>query len=98
MATNPQNEILTPLWRTALGRLGTEAVRLRLNRTEFGPDAEFRNLLPGTNRNPSRAFVESWLESRQRRARHMELAAQIVMVVVGAVGLAIAFHSIVLAS
>ncbi len=98
MATNPQYEILTPLWRTSLGRLGTEAVRLRLNRTEFGPDAEFRNLLPGHNRNPSRAFVETWLESRHRRARHMELAAQIVMVVVGAVGVAIAFHSIVLAS
>ena len=98
MATNPQHDNLTPLWRTALGRLGTEAVRLRLNRTEFGPDAEFRNLLPGTNRNPSREFVETWLESRQRRAGHLELAGQVVMVVVGAVGVAIAFHSIVLAS
>ena len=98
MATNPQHENLTPLWRTALGRLGTEAVGLRLNRTEYGSDAEFRNLLPGTNRNPTREFVETWLESRHRRARHLELAAQVVMVVIGAVGVAIAFHSIVLAS
>ncbi len=98
MATNPQHEILIPLWTTALGRLGTEAVRLRLNRTEFGPDAEFRKLLPGTNRNPSREFVETWMESRQRRARHLELAGQGIMIVVGAVGVAIAFHSIVLAS
>ncbi len=98
MATNPQHDNLTPLWTTALGRLGTEAVRVRLNRTKYGADAEFRNLLPSTNRNPSRAFVETWLESRHRRARHMELAAQVVMVVIGAVGVAIAFHSIVLAS
>jgi len=95
---NPQFENLTPLWNTALGRLGTEAVRLRLNRTGFGPDAEFRSLLPGTNRNPSREFVETWLECRHRRARHMELAAQAVMIVIGAIGVAIAFHSIVLAS
>ena len=98
MATNPQHENLIPLWRTALGRLGTEAVRLRLNSTEFGPDAKFRNLLPGTNRNPSREFVEMWLESQHRRARYVELAGQAIMVVVGAVGVAIAFHSIVLAS
>ncbi len=98
MATNPQHENLIPLWRTALGRLGTEAVRLRLKRTKFGPNAVFRNLLFGTNRNPSREFVETWLESRHRRSRHMELAAQVVMVVVGAIGVAIAFHSIVLAS
>jgi hypothetical protein len=98
MAMNPQHENLTPLWRTALGRLGTEAVRVRLKRTGYNPDTEFRNLLPGTNRNPSREFVETWLESRRRRARHMELAAQIIMTVVGAVGVAIAFHSIVLAA
>ena len=98
MTTNPQHENLMPLWRTALGRLGTEAVRLRLKRTGFGPDAEFRNLLPGSNRNPPREFVEMWLESRHRRARHMELAGQAIMIVVGAIGVAIAFHSIVLAA
>jgi len=37
------------------------------------------------------------MDSRQRRARHMELAAQAIMVGVGAIGVAIAFHSIVLA-
>ncbi len=98
MATNLRHESLIPLWKTALGGLGTEAVRLRLNRTGFGRDAEFRNLLPGTNRNPSREFVEMWLESRHRRAGYLELAAQACMIVIGAVGVAIAFHSIVLAS
>ena len=98
MATNSQHEYLTPLWRTALRRLGTEAVKVRLKRTGFGPDAEFCNLLPGNNRNPSREFVEMWLENRHRRARYMDGAARVSMIVIGALGVAIAFHSIVLAS
>ena len=98
MATNPQHENLKPLWRVALGRLGTEGVKVRLTRIELGPDAEFCNLLPGDNRNPSREFVEMWLETRRRRARYMEGAVQVSMTVIGALGVAIAFHSIVLAS
>ncbi len=71
---------------------------MRLKRTEFGPDAEFYSLLPGCNRNPSREFVEAWLADRRRRTRHMEWAACASMIVVGALGVAIAFRTIFLES
>ena len=75
MATTPEREEnLEPLWTAALDRRGVESVKAQLLNTGRGQDAEFRDLLPGYNRNPSRKFVEKWLAKRERRDRYVHLA------------------------
>ena len=90
MPKTPQRDNLAPLWKAALDRLGTETVKARLAHTGSSPGAEFRNLLPGYNRNPSRRFVEEWLAKRRRRDRRMEWALNIGVLAITVLGVVIA--------
>ncbi len=90
MSKTPQRENLAPRWKAALERLGAEAVERRLDHTGADPGAEFRNLLPGYNRNPSRRFVEAWLGTWRRRDRRMEWARHIAILAITALGVALA--------
>ncbi len=90
MSKTPQRENLVPLWKAALDRLGTETVKTRLAHTGSDLGAEFRNLVPGYNRNPSRRFVEAWLAKRRRRDSRMDWALRIGALAIAALGMAIA--------
>ena len=90
MATNPQRENLESRRTAALERRGVESVKAQLLHTGHGQGAEFRGLLPGDNRNPSRREVEKWLAKRERRDRCMVWAVRISALVLAAVGIVVA--------
>ncbi len=91
MATGPQRKNLEPLWTAALDRRGAESIKAQLEHTGHGQGAEFHNVLPGYNRNPSREFVETWLAKRQRRDRRMDWAVRFGALAIAVLGVAIAW-------
>ncbi len=90
MSANPRRENFESQWTAALDRRGVESVKAKVLNTGRGQDAEFRDLLPGYNRNPTRRFVETWLARHERRRQSAAWAFQIGALAITVPGVAIA--------